>query len=259
MVQPCAPRRCFGTRTPRACWRPRAPSLALRGVPAIYLPTLLAGAQRSSPRVEETGDQPCHQPRPLRCHHLGTGPRRIPARSSPRSSRDERLLWARRLAAFHPEGAQRILDAGRPSVLAVERTAPPGGRAARGPRAGCSAVPVRFAARARPRPPPPMHGAICSMALAGSPTHCARPYQVRWLADAAAHEPPRGTCAVALREERPPAHTSRRLARAALLPPRRGPPPDPQRRGREARAGCRCFDPCPRGDRTTSAPTGPRT
>lgn len=98
--------------------------LALRGVPALYLSLLVAGANDHE-RVRKTGDN----------RAINRGRFDVAAweraRAGERSVESltlagmSRLLRARRSSpAFHPEGAQRILAAGD-SVLAVERT-PPG-------------------------------------------------------------------------------------------------------------------------------------
>lgn len=82
--------------------------LALRGVPAIYLPLLLA-AQNDYERVRRTGD-----PRAINRGRF-TEPTPIV----------EGLLHMLRVrrscAAFHPEAPQRVVDVGCPAVLAVER------------------------------------------------------------------------------------------------------------------------------------------
>lgn len=101
--------------------------LALRGVPALYLPLLLAG-RNDHPRVERTGDP--------RAVNRGRFDLDSWSAAAARGHSDEarvlagmrRMLAARReCAAFHPEGGQRVLDLGIPAVLALERRAPEGG------------------------------------------------------------------------------------------------------------------------------------
>ncbi len=153
--------------------------LALRGVPAIYLPVLLAGANDHQ-RVEETGD------------HRAINRGRFDvaawegAVAEPRSieraifSGMTRLLRARRSSpAFHPEGVQRILDTGEASVLAVERTPPgdePGGASSVLCLTSFSARPVRLARAAR------WHDLVSGES--GSDTLELAPFQARWLTDA---------------------------------------------------------------------------
>jgi sucrose phosphorylase len=98
--------------------------LALRGVPALYLPLLLA-ARNDHARVEATGDnRAVNRGR----FELAAWEERRRAEGSPEALVLEgmtRLLRARRRSpAFHPEGPQRVHDLGGPGVLALERRAP---------------------------------------------------------------------------------------------------------------------------------------
>ena len=100
--------------------------LSLRGVPALYLPVLLA-ARNDHQRVEATGDN-----RAINRGRL-EAPRWEKAAAQPGSVEAKILEGMKRLLrargstpAFHPEGAQRVVDLGNPAVLGLERTAPDG-------------------------------------------------------------------------------------------------------------------------------------
>ncbi|HEY3450663.1 MAG TPA: alpha-amylase family glycosyl hydrolase [Myxococcales bacterium] len=105
--------------------------LSLRGVPALYLPVLLA-AQNDERRVEATGDNRAINRGRLEAGRWETAVADEGSVEARTLSGMKRLLRARRTTpAFHPEGAQRVLDSGAREVLALERTPPggvPGGR-----------------------------------------------------------------------------------------------------------------------------------
>jgi sucrose phosphorylase len=99
--------------------------LAVRGVPALYLGALLAGTNDYQ-CVERTGDN----------RAINRGRFALPAWEAAYAQGDSApalvlhrlvaLLRARRTcAAFHPEGAQQVLDLGSRGLLAIVRTAPP--------------------------------------------------------------------------------------------------------------------------------------
>ncbi len=152
--------------------------LALRGVPALYLPLFLA-AEDDHERASRTGD-----PRAI-----NRGRFDLPAWE--RAAVDPDSLHAtvfRRLTAmarartgcpsFHPEASQRVLDLGDPAVFALARTPP--GEAFPGP--GSVWCLVNFAASAKVVHSPagaPLHDLLTGEGFAG-PLALA-PYRVLWL------------------------------------------------------------------------------
>ncbi|MBI5367797.1 MAG: hypothetical protein HZA54_12230 [Planctomycetes bacterium] len=104
---------------------------ALRGVPALYLPLFWA-AENDDARVRRTGD---HRAINRARYDLGALERAAARPGSPAVAAERRLTALLRARAgcraFHPEGAQRVLDLGRSPVLALVRTPP--GRSAGAP------------------------------------------------------------------------------------------------------------------------------
>ncbi len=157
----------------------QAAALALRGVPAIYLATLLAGRNDHARaraaddnrainrgRFDATAwEQAVATPGSLEATVLAGLQQLLRARGASR--------------AFHPEGAQRVLELD-PRVLAIERTAPAGEPARVLCLTNFSAEPIRI--------PAALVGVLVWRDLVDESSGIGdvdvAPYQVRWLVDA---------------------------------------------------------------------------
>lgn len=101
----------------------RAIALALRGVPGIYIASMV-GSKNDLEAVSETGENRAINRQAIRAERLVEGLEDPTTRISKIFWRmDELLKVRRRQPAFHPNGGQRVL-VGNPSIFALLRTSP---------------------------------------------------------------------------------------------------------------------------------------